>query len=136
MAPGLNVLTLALAAANVTGITTSQALASAGNLTINGALTSAGVATFDVARRVGIASVGNDTGINWTVTGTDRNWRPQSETFAGASGATAQSTKDFKTVTQIYGSGAAASTVTAGTTALQRRSSWITLSTRRPIAPM
>lgn len=118
MAPNLNTLTLALIAAVANGITTSQALGAAGNLTINGSLSSAGVATFDVARRVGISSVGNDTGITFTVTGTERNGRPQSETVAGTSGGTAQTTRDFKTVTQIYASGAVASTVTAGTTSV------------------
>jgi hypothetical protein len=116
MAPGLNKLTLALVAAVANGISTSQSLGAAGNLTITGSLATAGVATFDVARRVGIVSAGNDSGMNWTITGTDRNGRPQSETIAGANVGTAQTTRDFLTVSQIAGSAATASTVTAGTT--------------------
>ena len=110
------VFTLTLVAASANGIATSQSLASAGNLTLNGSLVSSGVATFDVARRVGITSAGNDTGITWTITGTDRYGRPQSETLTGANATVVQSVKDYATVTKIAGSGATASTVTAGTT--------------------
>lgn len=116
MLAGLKTLTLALVAAVTNGITTTQTLGAAGNLTLNGSLVSGGVATFDVARRVGITSVGNDSGITWTVTGTDRYGRSQTETFAGANATVAQSTRDFLTVTKIASSGATAGNVTAGTT--------------------
>jgi len=127
MLAGLKTLTLALVAAVTNGITTTQTLGAAGNLTLNGSLVSGGVATFDVARRVGITSVGNDTGINWTVTGTDRYGRPQTETFAGATtSSTAQSTRDFLTVTKIASSGATAGNVTAGTTSTGSTAPYIT----------
>lgn len=111
--------TLALTAAVANGISVSQSLASAGNLTITGSLATAGVATLTstncLARRVGIASAGNDSALTWTITGTDRYGRPQSETLSGANAATATSAKDYATVTKIAGSAATASTVTAGT---------------------
>lgn len=117
MAFNAPVLTLTLAAAVTNGIALSQSLGAAGNLTINGSLATAGVATFDVARYVGITSAGNDSGISWTITGTDRYGRPQSEVLAGGNATVVQSQKNYLTVTKIAGSGATASTVTAGSTA-------------------
>lgn len=117
MTANLKTFSLALVAAVTNGIATSQSLGSAGPLTINGSLASGGVATFDVARRVGITSAGNDSGITWTITGTDRYGRLQSEVLTGATATnTAQSVKDYLTVTSIVGSAASASTVTSGTT--------------------
>lgn len=112
----LKTLSLQLAAAVTNGIATSQSLSGAGNLTLNGSLVSGGVATFDVARRVGISSVGDDRAVVWTITGTDRYSRAQTEVIQGVMGATAQSTRDFLTVTQIAGSAATAGNVTAGST--------------------
>ena len=86
-------------------------------MTLNGSLVSGGIGTLDsggAARRVLITSAGNDAGLTWVVTGTDRYGNVQTDTFAGANGAT-YSALDFKTVTQIHVSGATASTVTAGT---------------------
>ena len=113
--------TFALTAAVTNGISVSQSLAGAGNLTITGSLASGGVATLTstncTARRVGITSAGNDSGMMWTITGTDRTGKPQSESFAGGNVAAVQSAKDYATITKIAGSAATASTVTAGTTA-------------------
>lgn len=111
--------TIALTAAVANGISVSQSLGAAGNLTITGSLATGGVATLSStntrARRVAIASAGNDSGITWTITGTDAWGNVQSETLAGANIGTAQSVRDYATVTKIRGSGATASTVTAGT---------------------
>lgn len=104
-----------LAAANSTGIAVSQSLVAAGYLTLNGAFVTNGVAVLDTQRRVIITSAGNDSGITWTVNGTNDYNQPITDTFPGANAAAAQSNLDFKTVTSIYGSGATASTVTAGT---------------------
>ena len=109
-------LTLTLAAGSATAIALAQARGSAGNLTLNGAAVSAGVATLSPARRVAIASVGDDSGITWTVTGTDRFGNAQVETITGATaGNSVATTQDFLTVTRIASSGAAAGNVTAGT---------------------
>lgn len=118
-----------LAAASSNNISLSQSLAGAGNLVINGSAASGGVATLDKQRRVIITSAGNDSGITWTVTGTDTTGNSVVDTFTGGNVAAAQSNRDFKTVTQITGSGATASTVTAGTNGVGS-SPWTMLSTQ------
>jgi hypothetical protein len=110
-------LTLVLAAASVNNISLIQSLGAAGNLVINGSAASGGVATLDVARRVLITSAGNDSGITFTVTGTDRYGRTQSETITGGNATGVATTRDFLTITVIAGSGATASTLTVGTNA-------------------
>lgn len=72
-------------------------------------------ATLNTGRRVIVTSGGNDTGINFTVVGTNDTGDIQSDTFAGASGGAAQSNLDFKTVTSVTHTGSVASTVTVGT---------------------
>ena len=100
------------------GITTSASLSGAGTLTINGALASTGTVTLSSGRQVTITSAGNDTGVTFTVTGTDVNGAAQTEAITGASGAAATSTKYFKTITEIANSAASAGAVTAGINAL------------------
>ena len=97
------------------GIATSQSLAGAGSLTLDGALTSGGSATLDYARQVSITSAGNDSGITFTVTGTDYNDKALAETITGGNVAAVETTGYFKTVTDIAASGATAANVTAGT---------------------
>lgn len=75
----------------------------------------AGVATFDLARRVIVTSGGNDTGITFTLAGTDASGALITEVVTGASGAAASSVLDYKTVTSVLSSGAAATTVIVGT---------------------
>lgn len=109
---------LQLAAANSSGIALAQAVAAAGNLTLNGALVTAGVATFDVARRVLIASTGNSSAVVFTITGTDRSGNAQTDTITGlggAAGASAYSTRDFLTVSKIAASAACTGNISAGT---------------------
>lgn len=116
--------TLTIVAAVANGVAQSQSLGAAGDLTFNGSLVSGGIATLDsggAARRVIITSAADDSGINWTITGTKRdpgnplNSVAAIEVLAGASGGAAQSLTDFLTVTKISGSGATAGNVTAGT---------------------
>jgi len=116
MVAGLKTFSLVLAAAVTNGLALSQSLGAAGNLTLNGSLVTNSVGVMDVARRIGITSAGNDSALTWTITGTNRYGRPQSETLAGSNAGTSQSVKDYATVTSIAGSAATASTVTAGTT--------------------
>lgn len=116
MLPNSTILTLTVA--QPTGIALSQTLGAAGALTLNGALVSAGIATLSPARRVGITSAANDSGITWTITGTNGSTNLQSETIAGGSFGAAQSNFDYLTVTSIVGSGATAGAVTAGTTSV------------------
>ena len=55
------------------GISTTATLGGAGTLTINGALASGGEVELSSGRQVTVTSAGNDTGITFTVTGTDVN---------------------------------------------------------------
>ena len=90
------------------------------SVSISGASTGAvtvghsGTATLDVARRVIITSGGDDSGITFTMAGTDRNNNPISEVITGANGV-ASSRLSYLTVTSIKTSAAAASTLTVGT---------------------
>lgn len=83
----------------------------AGNVSVG----HSGAATLDVQRRIIITSGGNDTGITFTLSGTDGTGSPISEVITGASGAAASSVLSYKTVTSILTSAAAATTVIVGT---------------------
>lgn len=108
-------LTIISQIADDNGVSTSQSLMAAGDLAIDGALASMGVATFTAPSYVSITSAADDTGITWTVTGTDKDGGALSETITGADTAAATTTHRFLTVTQISGSGATAGNVIAGT---------------------
>lgn len=101
-------------ALSANGIALSQALAAPGNLVINGARATNGLARLDVPRRVTITSSGDDTGVVFTVYGSDIYGRPMTQTITGASGAAAASLKAFSTVSRVAASAAVAGTVTVG----------------------
>jgi len=104
----------------------------AGAITLNGSLVSGGVATLDIARRVGLGSGGVDTGITFTVIGTNRFGGALSETVTGAgAGGTAITTQDFKTVTSVTHTGSVAGTLVIGTLAATSSASseWVVLDT-------
>lgn len=104
-----------LAAASINNIAQSQSTTAAANLTINGSAATGGVATLDKQRKVLITSAGNDSGISFTVFGTNNDSNPFSETVTGGNIAAVSTTQDFLTVTRIATSGATASTVQVGT---------------------
>jgi hypothetical protein len=108
-----NIFTQSLVAASANNVAASQS-PGAGVITLNGSTVSGGIATLDSQRRVLITSGGNDTGINFTVNGTNSAGFPISDTFAGGN-PTAVSNLDFKTVTSVTHTGSIASTVTVGT---------------------
>lgn len=101
--------------ADATNIFTATAVAGAGALTLDGSTVVDGVAVLDKARRVLITSAGDDSGITFTLTGT--NWAGDviTEVVTGANTSTAQSVLDYKTVTSVVASGASANTVSIGT---------------------
>ena len=94
----------------------------------------AGTATIDTAtatntaigRRVIVTSGGNDSGITFTVTGTNASGAVISDTFAGANAGAAQSNLDFVTVTNVTHTGSVATTVTVGTNGVGS-SPWVPL---------
>ena len=103
------------------GIATSQTLSGGGvqNFTLDGAFATSGVASFtDAAHIVEIVSVGNDSGLTFTVTGTDPRDVTISEAITGANAGTASTTKQFKTITQVASTGDTAAAVTIGTSGL------------------
>lgn len=87
----------------------------AGAITLDGALTSGGAATLDYARRLNITSDGVDSGVTFTVTGTDQDLKTLVEVITGPSTATVESTGYFKTVSSIVISGAGTGNITIGT---------------------
>lgn len=100
-----------LAASNATAVAASQS-PGAGVIALNTT-----TVVLDTQRRVIVTSGGNDTGINFTVVGTNQAGNPITDTFAGTNGTAtpAQSNLDFLTVTGVQHSGSVASTVTVGT---------------------
>lgn len=115
-----------LAAADANGICESQTPLAAGDLTLDGVLVTDGVAVLDAARRVLITAVGDESSNTFTITGTSYNGRVQSETIAGPNATTAQSVLDYKTVTSVAISGAAADAVEVGTSGVAS-SRWLRL---------
>ena len=94
-----------------------SAAASVGNnaaLTIGGALASGGAVSLDSGRVVTILSAGDDSGISFTVTGTDVNGDAQTESITGANAGTATGSKYFKTISGITAVGNPAGNVSAG----------------------
>jgi hypothetical protein len=105
-----------LAAASANNICLSQTPAAAGALTLDGALVVSGVAVMDNPRRVLItAASSNESAKTFTVTGIGANGNTVSEAITGPSSGTAQSVLDYKTVTLITISAAAAGAITVGT---------------------
>ncbi|HEY1806015.1 MAG TPA: hypothetical protein VGG45_16195 [Terracidiphilus sp.] len=100
-----------LAAASANNISLSQSLAGAGKLLLNGS--TAGV--LDTQRRVLITSAGNDSGLTWTITGTNDGGAAIKDSVAGGNIAAVASNLDFASVTSIASSGATAAAVTVGT---------------------
>ena len=104
-----------LAAASANAICLSQTPAAAGAMTLNGALVVSGVAVMDNPRRVLITAAGNESAKTFTIVGTNYANAPATETITGPNATTAQSVLDYKTVTSITISAAAAGAITVGT---------------------
>lgn len=98
------------------GIAEAQTTAGAGNLTINGAYASDGVATLDVPRHVSVYAVSANTGVTFTVTGTDRDGVALTEEITGpGAGLTVKGSDNFATVTQVAVDGAVTGNCEVGT---------------------
>ena len=99
------------------GISVAAAVGDDAALVIGGALASGGACAFDAGRIVTILSAGDDSGISFTVTGTDVNGDAQTESITGANAGTATGAKYFKTVSVISAVGDPAGNVSAGVNA-------------------
>jgi hypothetical protein len=132
-----------LATASATNIRTASAVGAAGAMTLNGTLVSAGssvangsivpagTAVLDMPRRVIFTSSGNDTGITFTVTGTDNAGNAQTEVVTGSNASTASTVLSYKTFAPPVASGAAAGTVSIGTNGVAA-SPWVRLDNWAP----
>ena len=98
------------------GLSTAAAVGNNAALTLGGALTSGGAYTADTgtARQITLLSAGNDSGITFTVVGTDINGDALSETVTGANAGTATSTGYFATISSITAVGNPAGNMSAG----------------------
>ena len=104
-------------AADDNGYSASAQVANNAALTLGGALASGGSVTNSSGRLTEITSGGDDSGISFTVAGTDVTGTAMTESITGADSGAATGSKFFKTVTSITAVGDPAGTVIAGTTA-------------------
>jgi len=98
------------------GLSTAAAVGNNAALTLGGALTSGGAYTADTgtARQITLLSASDDSGITFTVVGTDVNGDALSETVTGANAGTATSTGYFATISSITAVGNPAGNMSAG----------------------
>ena len=119
-----------LVAASANNIALTQTPTSA--VTLNGTLVTGGVAVLDTPRRILITTTGNESAKTFTIVGTDVNGQTQTELLTGVtSGGTGYSNVDFKTVTSITMSAAAAAALTVGTNTIAS-SAWVRLDDYAP----
>ena len=93
--------------------TNKDATSLSGSLTLDGILSKSN----DIDGNITITSSGNDSGVNFTVTGYDQDGLYQTEIITGANAAQAVGSKIFKSVNSITSSGNAAGTINIGTKA-------------------
>ena len=100
------------------GLSVAATIGSATTLTLGGALTSGGSYTSgdNIGQLITILSAGDDSGITFTIVGTDAVGDAQTEVVTGADTATATSSGYFNTVASITTSAASAGDVSAGVT--------------------
>ena len=108
----------AVDALDADGLSTAASIGSATTLTLGGALTSGGSYTSgdNIGQLITILSAGDDSGITFTIVGTDAVGDAQTEVVTGANAGTATSSGYFNTVASITTSAASAGNVSAGVT--------------------
>ena len=108
----------AVDALDADGLSVAATIGSATTLTLGGALTSGGSYTSgdNIGQLVTILSAADDSGITFTVVGTNAVGDALTEVVTGADTATATSSGYFNTVASITTSGASAGNVSAGVT--------------------
>ena len=104
-------ITQTLTAAVTNSIALLQTTGAAANLTLNGALSTGGVATLASPGKVTITATSVDqSGVNFTITGTDYRGQTISEVLVGPNNATVTSVNTYATVTKIAASAAVLTT--------------------------
>ena len=102
-------------AADDDGIGAEQSLSSAGDLTLNGVLDTSNNDNINLGEGAQVEmSTGDDSGVTFTITGTDVDGNAQTEVITGGKSAKASGSKVFKTVTKVAASGKAADKVKVG----------------------
>ena len=104
-------------AADDNGYSVSAAVANNAALVLGGALADGGAVTNSSGRITEITSGGDDSGISFTVVGTDVTGTALTESITGADTGAATGSKFFKTITSITAVGDPVGTVIAGITA-------------------
>lgn len=118
------VINLGVAAASANSVCLSQSKGAAGNLILNGSTVTSGVATFTYATQLKLTFAADETGHNFTITGTDANGQVITETIAG-NNTNQPSVKNYLTVTQIAVDAATTGALTVGTNAVGNSSTYI-----------
>ena len=106
-----------IVAADDNGYSVSAAVANNAALVLGGALADGGAVTNSSGRITEITSGGDDSGISFTVVGTDVTGTALTESITGADTGAATGSKFFKTITSITAVGDPVGTVIAGITA-------------------
>lgn len=115
-----------LAAADADSIAESQTPLAAGPLTLDGVFVSNGVATISPPAQITITTIDDESGVNFTVTGTDYSGNVISEVIVGPDTTTGTSVLTYSTVTSVVADDATADAITVGN-AQAGSSPWIAL---------
>ena len=99
------------------GISVAAAVGNNAALVLGGALASGGAVSLSHGRLVTILSAGDDSGISFTVVGTDVNGDAQTESITGANAGTATGAAYFLTISSITAVGDPAGNASAGVNA-------------------
>ena len=101
------------------GLSTAASISGAAALTLNGALIADSKYTTgdNIGQVITILSAGDDSGITFTIVGTDANGDALTEVVTGANAGTASSSGYFNTVDSITTSASSAGNVSAGVAA-------------------
>lgn len=122
----IQIITPSFAAAVTDSVAAAQTLALAGDLTLVSP-----TVTLDPPCYVTITSVGDETGVNFTVTGTGPSGQTQSETLAGGNAGTVTTDLTFATITSISADAATSDDVEVGN-AQSGYSAWMPLDIYTP----
>lgn len=96
------------------GIAEDQTLGGAGNLTLDGALVTGGIARMPQAQIISIESTGNLSGVTFTITCKDADFKDYSEAITGPNNATVKSVGYCRQLSQIAADGAVGTNVEVG----------------------
>lgn len=124
-------ITLSPTALDRDGISAAETLGGAASFTIGGALASGGTVTFTQPQHVTLYAAGDNSGVTFTVTGTDRYGNAMTEAITGPNATTVAGSKNFATVTDVASDGATTGDVEVGVDGTCE-SQWYVLNYRGP----